>query len=171
MEGWIKMSLLIDFYLGKEPNPDGYMIEDILMNWTDEQLEECHSHIQWLFPLDEPSQYNPDAPIMTAEDMEAFRDQPELRSDVYATFLRMMGFYGLTAYGEEVHIVDVDRVKEWAWEFNHNFLRITRILKSMRLMGRPEYSEALFDALEEIPSPAFTDEVWGFWIKSVFGPL
>jgi len=165
------MSLLIDFYLGKEPNPDGYMIEDILVNWTDEQLEECHSHIQWLFPLDEPSQYNPDAPIMTAEDIAAFRDQPELRSCAYATFLRMMGFYGMTAYGKEVHIVDEDRVKEWALEFNHNFLRITRILKSMRLMGRPEYSEALWDVLDEINSSAFTKDTWIFWDDAAFGPL
>ena len=165
------MSLLIDFYLGKEPNPDGYMIEDILVNWTDEQLEECHSHIQWLFPLDEPSQYNPDAPIMTAEDRAAFRDQPELKSYAYATFLRMMGFYGLTASDGEVEIVDEDRVKEWSSEFNHNFLRITRILKSMRLMGRPEYSEALWFTLDEINSPAFTAETWDFWDAALDDPL
>jgi hypothetical protein len=56
------MSLLLDFYRGLGTDTEGRLLTDILA-WPDAEFEEVHDFIQWRFP--EPSQYNPDAPLLT----------------------------------------------------------------------------------------------------------
>ena len=75
------MSRVVDFYLGTRPDTEGRFLKD-LWSWSDRDLEEVHDFIQWLFPLPEPSQFNPDAPLLTAEDIAAFKRQ--LRGDTAA---------------------------------------------------------------------------------------
>jgi hypothetical protein len=61
------MSQLLDFYRGTQLDSSGRMLHEI-WDWTDDDLEAIHDFIQWLFPLPEPSQFNPDAPLLTPED-------------------------------------------------------------------------------------------------------
>ena len=51
-------SQLVNFYLGDAPDNQGRMIDEIL-SWKDEQLEDVHDYIQWLFPLKERSAFTP----------------------------------------------------------------------------------------------------------------
>lgn len=43
-----------------------------------------------------------------------------------------------------------DRVMEWVYPNSHNYLKITRILKSLRLIGLQEYSSNFLEALESV---------------------
>jgi hypothetical protein len=52
------MSRLLDFYRGVGADTEGRRLEDILA-WPDDDLEEVHDFIQWLFPLPEPSRASP----------------------------------------------------------------------------------------------------------------
>jgi hypothetical protein len=53
-----------------------------------------HDYIQWLFPLDEPSRFNADAPLLTPADRLAFRHET-LAANLRRALDRMLAFYGL----------------------------------------------------------------------------
>jgi hypothetical protein len=58
------MSLLVDLYRGRAVDTEGRSLKDVL-SWPDDELEVVHDFVQWLFPLPEPSRFNPDAPLLT----------------------------------------------------------------------------------------------------------
>lgn len=68
-------SPLVEFYLGHSTAGVGWHA-DIVGRWTDEEWEMHHEFIQWLFPLKTPSAFNPDAPLLTDEDIEEFKNRP-----------------------------------------------------------------------------------------------
>ena len=138
--------------------------------WDDEELEFVHDYIQWLFPLSDASAFNPDAPILTDEDIAAFAAEPALRANLAKSFERILRFFGLTqdASGAVVEadnfasrIVDI-------WEApNHNWLRITRILRSLTLLGLAPSALAFFVKLREfrirVPLSSITSDTFLYW--------
>ena len=65
-----------------------------------------------------------------------------------------------------------ERLLRWSLRpFNHNLLRISRILRSLRLLGRGQESIALLEALDsvfgEVPG---LQRTFTFWHKAVYGP-
>lgn len=139
------------FHEGSAGDHRGRMLEAI-QAWDDEQLEQVHDYIQWLFPLIEPSPVNPLAPTITASTRESFANRPELRASLRLSFLRMLAFYGLEWRAGEV--VKSGRFTDAAWNWlspgNHNHLRITRILKCLTLLGLAEEARAFRRCLEAI---------------------
>src|SRR5262245_66390764 len=85
-------SPIVRFYRGDSPDARGRRLDDILA-WDDEQLEAVHDYIQWLFPLDEPSRFNRDAPLLTPADRQAFHHQ-QLAANLRRALDRMLAFYG-----------------------------------------------------------------------------
>lgn len=108
------MSQLIDFYRGDGTDTEGRHLDDIL-SWSNADLEEVHDYIQWLFPLVTPSNFNPDAPLLTRKDIAIFRADPDLRERLRLAYLRVLNFLGL-AETEQGQIVDgpnlVERSRE-----------------------------------------------------------
>jgi hypothetical protein len=95
---------IIGFYSGIEPDRRGSYLHEI-QHWADDQLEEVHDFIQWLFPLPEPSGFNAAAPILTGDSIRAFRARPELQENLLLSFLRMLSFYGLELHsGEQISV-------------------------------------------------------------------
>jgi hypothetical protein len=131
----------------------GFTYFDVLQ-FEDEQLEKCHGYVQWLFPIKEPSAFIDDAPLFT----EVTRAQyEEYYAIVYPRFVqamaRMMEFYFAPG-----------RVKEWVTPRNHNFLRITRIIKSMKLFGQHQAENSFWTLLLV---PLMNDPVY----KDIIGPI
>lgn len=128
--------LLISFYQGEGKNANGRTLEHILKK-DDAWLERGHNYIQWLFPLFEPTQNNGSAPLLTQELLSEMKSNSAIRSNVLHSFDRMLAFYGLRR--EEGVIVRAENFIERSVWFTgknkHNFLRITRILNFMSLMG------------------------------------
>ncbi len=162
------MSRLLDFYRGEEPDIEGRMLQDI-WNWSDDDLESVHDFIQWLFPLPEASQFNPDAPLLTPEEIAAFRGDELLRANLRQSFARILSFLGLTLSADErvsEGLNFLQRVPD-IWGFpNHNWLRITRILRSLRLLGLDSESRALYQYLEALYSSRkfpITAQTFRYW--------
>jgi hypothetical protein len=65
------MSRLVEFYFGRATDSEGRLLHEI-WEWGDDDFEEVHDFVQWLFPLPEPSRFNPDAPLLTEEDVASF---------------------------------------------------------------------------------------------------
>lgn len=119
---------------------------------TDAQLERVHDYIQWLFPLRERSGANPSAPTLNGAAIEAFAARPELRQGLRDALVRMLAFYGLTMHDDRIQPADTfaTRAELWLHPGNHNHLRLTRIIGSLRTLGLEAEAQALFASLRAI---------------------
>jgi hypothetical protein len=145
---------LVSFYAGVAPNDSGWYLHDIHI-WPDERLERTHDYIQWLFPLRERSGFNMTAPTLDDAASAEFLARAELREKLRTSFVRMLLFYGFTPKdGPPLRVVRAsscgERAEVWLSWMNHNHLRITRILKSLKLLGLGEEAEAFFGCLREL---------------------
>jgi hypothetical protein len=159
-------SAIVRFYRGETADDRGRTLDAILA-WDDGRLEAVHDYIQWLFPLDEPSRFNASAPLLTAADRAAFR-QPALAANLRRALERMLAFYGFALQPTTPPRVTrsdrwPDQAAVWLHAGNHNLLRLTRIIRSLALLGQPELSRALYDGLRtecEGRVTAVTLEYW-----------
>lgn len=164
----VKMSKIIDFYRGECPTTEGVFLKDI-MGWSDEALEVAHDYIQWLFPLNELSNFNVDAPILTQEDTAIFVTDPELKEKVKESFQRMLKFFKMKIEDEKV-VYDKTEVPMWLMAFNHNMLRVTRIIKSLRLLGHESYAYSFHEALMN-HSGHLSENTLQYWQDALYSHL
>ena len=159
-------SAIVRFYQGEGADDRGRTLDTIL-SWDDGRLEAVHDYIQWFFPLDEPSRFNPSAPLLTAHDRAAFRD-PELAANLRRALDRMLAFYGFTLDPSPPPRIKrssrwSERSAVWLHAGNHNLLRLTRIIRSLALLGQADLSTAMYGALRrecEGHVSAVTLEYW-----------
>ena len=155
---------IVRFYRGSGTDHRGRTLDAILA-WDDDALEAVHDYIQWLFPLDEPSGASAHAPVLTKADIDAFRHDEAMRDRLRRSLVRMLAFYGLELdeASSTATIVRAaafrSRASHWLQPYNHNFLRLTRIMKSLVLAGLPGHAQALQKALVEIAHDAPPDVV------------
>lgn len=118
------MSDIVEFFRGVKANQSGLdWFQVISMN--NEELEYSHDWVQWIFPLPEPSLAVPSSPVLVAADIHAISKNIELKSAYWVGISRVCDFYISTDY--------------WLKYTNHNHKRITRIIRSMKLiLGRDE---------------------------------
>jgi len=147
---------ILRFYRLEGADARGRTLADI-WSWDAARLEGVHDYIQWLFPLPEPSRFNPQAPILTEGAIEAFRADAHLRQRLLRSLGTMLGFYGLTLTSgprEAPRIAPARdfaaRSRDWLHAGNHNHLRLTRILTCLRLLGLEEHGRALYACLADI---------------------
>lgn len=141
------------FLAGNENNAAGDPISKI-WEYTDWQLEHIHNYIQWLFPIDTPSEHHFEAPVITKSDVELLDGQvlSQIQTNMVRSLSVMLQFYGFTLLQTQPSPVIIkqnfDIKKEnWCVTYNHNQLRITRILKSLRIFALEQYAEAFYQAL------------------------
>jgi hypothetical protein len=164
--------MLIAFYLGEFPDIEGRMIETIWA-WDYRRLEYTHNYIQWLFPMKQRSHFNSRAPILDDETIELFKNHPQLKAHLLQSFKVMLKFYGLQCSQEGDSKVEItkseeylERKQNWLNQGNHNYLRITRILTSLSLLGLGNYAQAFFKCLDQIyqeERPQIGRETYEFW--------
>ncbi|CAL1578531.1 unnamed protein product [Knipowitschia caucasica] len=128
------------FYLNKIPLvPDGIYIEEILTKWRGDydKLEHNHTYIQWLFPLREQG-LNFYAHELTQDEIKEFQSTREAKRRFLAAYSLMLDFYGVKLLDKNGNVT---RAANWEQRFlhlnesQHNYLRITRILKSLGELG------------------------------------
>ncbi len=168
-------SALVAFYRGDGRDHRGRLLSHILGFGPDE-LERHHDYIQWLFPLPEPSGANPSAPLLSKDDIGAFKSDESLREALIESLQLMLQFYGfhLVTRGAHVEIMRGanfdERSRVWLSHGNHNFLRISRMLRSMSLLGSSEHAQALLKRLEQVYAghiPIIGTTTMGFWRRAV----
>ena len=148
-------SPLVVFYRGDGRDHRGRLLSHI-HQYAFDDLERHHDYIQWLFPLPEPSGANASAPLLSQEDVAAFEREELLRNALLRSFRLMMQFYGLelagAGSGVEVRRSSSfdERSRVWLTSGNHNFLRISRILRSLSLLGLRGHAAALLKCLDDI---------------------
>lgn len=166
-------SQLIEFYRGDSPDIHGRFLQDILQ-WPDERLESQHDFIQWLFPLTEPSQVYADAPLLDLATIDTFRNDPQLKNKVRTSLQTMLRFYGFSVdLSLPIHLQLSAKFAQisahWLSPGNHNLLRITRILKSLRLLGLDDEARAFYEVVASLPR--ISDLTRRYWSAAAKEPL
>jgi hypothetical protein len=173
-----KMSAIVEFYKGNSPDYNGRMITDIY-HYTYEQLENVHDYIQWLFPLNKPSYFNKNVPILTKEEIYELKSNEKIVENITISFKLLLNFYGFTFtdnINDQVIVKSAnfeDRIKSWMTISNHNFQRISRILKFLKLMGMNSYAELFFIELKLLYDSKYKKIIgkytYDYWNNAVNG--
>ncbi|KAK2503853.1 hypothetical protein MC885_000696 [Smutsia gigantea] len=136
------------FYKNKIPfKPDGVYIEEVLNKWKGdyEKLEHNHTYIQWLFPLREQG-LNFYAKELTTYEIEEFKKTKEAIRRFFLAYKMMLEFFGIKLIDKTGNVA---RAVNWQERFQHlnesqhNYLRITRILKSLGELGYESFKSPL----------------------------
>ncbi len=114
------MNQIIHFYNNEPVHPSGYLFEDIVNTWSDEEWENRHDFIQWIFPTKQASKFNPSV-VMEYSDY-AFLPWRHLER----AFIRFMQFLKRN----EAFMRGED---------THNDLRVTRMLQCATLTNMFNY--------------------------------
>lgn len=144
-------SQLISFLKGAHPDKYGRTLYDI-WNYTDEQLEEIHNYIQWLFPLNEMSEQVMGSPYLdNEEEIQTIRKDLDIQENLIKSLMRMQNFYRDNDF--------------WLQPDDHNHLRITRIIKSIKLLNSKDNANEFYKFILDRVSnyKPVTDESFAYW--------
>jgi len=123
---------VVAFLEGDGRDARGRSVFDVLA-MNDAAIEHTHDFIQWLFPLPEPSAAVPDSPVLTPADIHAIRESELAPIALSGATDRMVAFYRAT-HG-------------WLMPNDHNHRRITRIIRSLRLLAGDAAADAFRDVI------------------------
>jgi len=148
---------VIEFLRGDGKTLSGYTLEDILL-WDDDSWEFEHDFIQWLFPTDRESGFNPESPVLDAESIEEIRGSVEIRNNLLNAYERFLGFIGVTRGPVGLEVINESQVFRIA---NHNWLRVGRVLRSFRLLGLDQAANELYGLISNLDGiDDWTRDIW-----------
>lgn len=130
------MSEILKFYRD-QPNASGYTWSEV-MGWDDERWEVTHDFIQWVFPTDEVSEFNHFAPMMTKD--EAYCLSGELDELTGTQPVILVGERYLASIARAKAFLKIGKYEDdskrahWVSMWNHNVLRISRMIRSICLV-------------------------------------
>jgi hypothetical protein len=110
---------IVTFLEGSAPDARGRYIGAIYL-LDDQEVENIHDFIQWIFPLQKVSQAVPGAPVLSEEDVQDIRASSKAQANLDISVDWYLGF--------------LQRNRHWITKYDHNHLRITRVIKSIRLL-------------------------------------
>ena len=120
------------YLAGRGRDDRGRTLDEVLAQ-TDPDLERVHDYVQWLFPLPTRSMAQPGAPVLVPAEIEAIRADPQAVANLRRAAERMLRFYEGTSW--------------WLAASDHNHLRITRILRSLRLLAGEEAARRFYERM------------------------
>ena len=126
---------IVDFLEGAEPNINQLYIQDI-WDLSDEEIENTHDFIQWLFPTDTPSRYNLAAPVLSEQDILNVQNSEKAQKNLKYSANWFLNF--------------LDRHSYWIDKHDHNQLRIKRIKKCLRLLIDKNLSSNFSQQIERL---------------------
>lgn len=154
--------MLFNFYSGIDSDNRGRFITDMLA-MSDLELERSHDVIQWLFPLKDISAHNPAAPLLDDETILAMKNSEVCRNNLMLSSKRIHDFL----------IQNYAKKPTWIKKRNHNYLRITRIIKCCKIfdvmLSEFFHSLAMF-YYREFPKE-IGEETLAFWNEALYGEV
>jgi len=106
---------------------------------SDDWIESTHDFIQWLFPLEEETRKSELMPILSKQEIGLIKKSELAQNSLRISASRMRRFWS--------------KNQHWVTNHDHNHLRITRCIKSLRLLVSNEEAQLM-----------------KIWLSSVLGP-
>jgi len=143
-------------YLAKEGMDSRQRSVEEVLAFSDDALERVHDYIQWLFPLPTRSMAQPGAPVLSSGEIAAIREDERALATLRRAAERMRLFY--------------ERTDGWLTRSDHNHLRISRILQSLRLLAGEEDARAFYSAImarHEAAGAPIDPRNLGYWVRAM----
>ena len=153
------MSQLTDFFIDEGIDPQGRTLDDIL-SYSDNKLEATHNCIQWMFPLHEKSFHSTTAQVLDGENIKKLQKSSIAKNNMLKTLDRICKFFG---------ILDHENTRKhpmWCRTGNHNLLRITRIIRSLRLFGLEKEAKQFHNSITYVAEGEgnrVSSETYDYW--------
>jgi hypothetical protein len=131
-----------------------------ILAFDDESLEAVHDYIQWLFPLPQSSRFSAEAPALSVREVAAIAASSVARRNLLAAAARLRLFFESNSH--------------WLAAVDHNHLRITRIIRSLRILVGAEEAQAFHARIEELVVAAgnpIAQEALDYWRRAARDPL
>ena len=130
-------SQLVAFLEGSGTDIRSRRLVDI-WRFDDDEIDTTHDFIQWMFPLSEASSSNFNAPVLLASEIDEIRSSMLCQQNLAASAAWILSFFQRT---------------ELIFQYtNHNHLRVSRIIKSLRLLhsdqAADQFKQALLSLIE-----------------------
>jgi hypothetical protein len=145
------------YLAGLAPDGRGRFIADIVA-FDDDALERVHDYIQWLFPLPTRSMAQPGAPVLSVAEATAIPSDARAVAHLRQAAERMKAFYG--------------RTDSWLSYNDHNHLRISRIIQSLRILVGEEEARSFYDSVmarHEAAGSPINPENLRYWRAALAG--
>ena len=142
---------LVNFLNGTGPDHQGRYLWDI-WDFDDKAIEQTHDFIQWMFPLTEKSMSVPGVPTLSTADIGTIRASEVARANLEKSALWYLGF--------------LQRNKHWIKPYDHNHLRITRAIKSLKLLVSQDTAKVFLKSVFNITGDRIDlvrQDAIGFW--------
>jgi len=132
-----------------------------VLGFDDQLWNCCHNHIQWVFPTDQASRFNQDAPLLDTDALACFRTEAEIQRNLRQSLNRFLSFMGLSleaGSSEAGDVVQISRAANfdrriltcWRGPTNHNWMRVSRVLQCLALVGLEVEKQALLSCLMQV---------------------
>ena len=125
-------SRLVAFLKGSGTDTGSRRLSDI-WQFDDDEIDHTHDFIQWMFPLREASGANFNAPTLLVSDIKVIQSSMQCRQNLEKSATWILAFF--------------ERTEEIFQYTNHNHLRVTRIIKSLRLLHSDQQAEQFKQAV------------------------
>ena len=153
---------IIDFLSGDGTDHKGRYYHDTL-EWSDVQLEQCHDQVQWIFPLHEDSHMARTWPVVNKEIVEEAKLKGTVIINLNKAADRFEKFLGIGKYSNHA------RQNLWCRPNNHNLLRVTRIIRSLRLFGLQKRAEEFYHAAMKAQARCGVwEDTRTYWHKAMY---
>jgi hypothetical protein len=125
-----------NFLLAKEPDFKGRMIQDI-WNYSDEEIESIHDFIQILFPLNKKSQSVFHGHYLDNDDLvQSLKGDVQVKENILKS--------------SEWFLTFLEKNSHWKSRYDHNQLRITRIIECLRLLVGDDEADNFYESIIEL---------------------
>ena len=127
------------FHDTKAPIANGHKRDNLLV-MSDEEFESNHGFIQWAFPTTKKSHHNLNAPVLDLDSaiwLAQRNDVAEFLENMTVRFLQFLKHTG-----------------HWKSRHNHNHLRISRTIDSLRLLHSWELADWFYDQVKMLAGPS-----------------
>lgn len=170
---------LVAFMRGAGTDSEDRTLDQILA-FDDQLWNCCHNHMQWVFPTEEPSRFNEDAPLLDEQAQRVFQSDLAIQQNLRRCLRRFLTFLGLdvvdqadsgAAIGQQLLVVKAPNFDKrilscWRGPSNHNWKRTSRVLRCLSLVGLAEEKRAFLDCLLRIVAEhqgMIDDDTVRFW--------
>ena len=146
---------MIGFLEGLEKDLQGRLIKDI-WNYSDKKIESVHDFIQVLFPLDQQSRSSNNKFFIEDKALiPAIRKSELAQSNFKQSYEWFLGFLG--------------RNPKWQKGYDHNQLRITRIIKSLNLLSSYENALAFYQSMVKLikDDHSISQTTYDYWVEAL----
>jgi hypothetical protein len=156
------MSDIVDFYIRDGADHKGRTLVE-MQAYSDDEMEGGHDFIQWMFPLHEKSYHAKYSPVLTREDIAELQSSRYAQENMRRSLFRFCEFLGLTVPRDQ------KKIAWWCQNGNHNLLRITRIIRSLRLFGLEPEALAFYDVITSLgrKSRGLGETSFGYWRRAM----